>query len=345
MSANFHKQIVLALLAIMLFSTACNKTVRKLSKPGDGFLVGFYNLENLFDSINDPTINDEEFLPDSRLGWNTKKYDHKLDQMARVVAAMDSGDYPHFLGFAEVENAQALFELATHAKLHGAAYATIHVADNDPRGIEVAAIYRPEYMRVLKINTLQTSVGGEPQRHILYVKGLTGWGDTLHLFVNHWTSRYGGLDATKAARNGTASFLKSQTDSLLAVQPEANILIMGDFNDNPEDESMMEHLQALPVQKPIEATKLYNLALEPHRRNEGTLFYKSWDCFDQVIVSGSLLDKGRLRSSEMHIVKHPWMMFKNQQGVERPNRTQSNGKYFGGFSDHLPVFIRLTRNK
>lgn len=330
------------LLAIFLLVqlSGCHNGVQKLKTPNNGFVIGFYNIENLFDTINDPSINDEEFLPQSKVSWNTARYKSKLENISRVIAAMDTNSFPHVLGLAEVENKQVLDDLIAQKTLRAADYSIIHFADSDPRGIEVAALYRAAFFKPVVQKTFQPVTNGKVNRHILYLKGLTATEDTLHIFVNHWTSRYGGLEETKPARMGTAIFLKNITDSLFLVNPAANIIIVGDLNDNPEDESLVVGLDAKWPQN-IEPLALYNLSLEPHSKGEGTLYYKSWDFFDQVIVSSSLLGAGPLHVSPIEIVKKDWMLFKPREGDARPNRTMSGGKYYGGFSDHLPVVVRV----
>ncbi|KAF0131288.1 MAG: endonuclease/exonuclease/phosphatase family protein [Bacteroidetes bacterium] len=339
------RRFIVGIYAILLVGSVlfsgCQKGMQKLKKAENGFTVGFYNLENLFDTTNDPLINDEEFLPEAKVSWNSERYEQKLKNMSRVIAAMDTLSFPHILGLSEVENMQVLYDLVQTAALKKAAYAIIHVADNDPRGIEVAMLYRPEFFIPLFQKTLQPVVEGKTNRHILYVKGIMATGDTLHVFANHWTSRFGGYEETKAARNGTALFLRNSIDSLFKINPSAQIIIGGDFNDNPEDASMTEFLNTKSTQDEIRPSMLYNLALEPHKKGEGTLYYKGWDFFDQIIVSSALLSGSRLKASPIEIVKKEWMLFKPSQGEARPNRTMSGGKYYGGFSDHLPVIIRL----
>lgn len=325
---------------LFLFAS-CNRGLKELKKPDHDFLVGFYNVENLFDTINDPEINDEEFLPTSKVEWNSAKYVKKLDNIARVIASMDSLDYPHFVGLAEIENRGVLEDLVEQARVKNLGYQIIHFPDNDPRGIEVAALYRPAYFKPIATKTLRPVINNKDNRFILYVKGVIAWGDTLHLFVNHWTSRYGGLETTQSARNGAASFLRHTTDSIFSENAQANIVIVGDFNDNPNDDSMIKYLKTNALTDSYSSANLYNLSLDPFLKGDGTLFYKSWDFFDQVIVSSALIDNAGLSAGPVRIVRHKWMLYQPAQGPARPNRTMSNGKYFGGFSDHLPVIVGL----
>ena len=344
---GFIKFFVAALFAGSLLQ-ACQPKMGKLLYPDRGLTVAFYNVENLFDTINDPTINDEEFLPESKVGWNTEKYTHKLHQTARVIAAMDTLDFPHIIGFAEIENAAVINALSNEAAVKKAGYHVIHFDGNDPRGIEVAMMYRPAYFKPLYAGPVMVSEAatGKSYRHILFVKGVVATGDTLNLFINHWPSRYGGREETEGARRFVASTLKSVTDSILGIQPNSNILIMGDLNDNPTDTSLVAYLQAKNPANGIGDKGLYNLSLKPYATGEGTLYYQSWDMFDQIIVSANLIKpvKGKIKAGDQLIVKKDWMLFKGSNGIAKPNRTMSGSKYFGGFSDHLPVMVKLVRS-
>lgn len=336
------------MLAFLVLLSACSMPKKQLKKPEKNWMVAFYNVENLFDTINDPTINDEEFLPESRLNWNTEKYLHKLHQKAKVIAGMDSLELPHFIGLAEVENQAVLEDLVSEPAIAKAAYSIAHIEDDDDRGIEVAALYRADYFRLLHLQAMEItkpdSLSGK-MRHILYAKGLIYGNDTLHIFVNHWASRYGGKDKTDPKRRVSADFLRHKADSLLSFNVDANIIMIGDFNDNPDDPSMTEHLKAVSPKQPVKADGLYNLAIDPFLAGEGTLYYRSWDFFDQVIVSSALLNGKSWQVDTLKVVKHPWMLFQQKNGEFRPNRTASGGRYYGGFSDHLPVVLYLAPDK
>lgn len=334
--------LILVLFALL---SACQPKIGRLLMPENGWTFAFYNVENLFDTINDPRINDEEFLPDSKVNWNTKRYQHKLSQTSKVIAAMDTFSFPHLLGLCEIENKKVLEDLVSHANIKKAGYNIIHFEGSDDRGIETAMIYMPSFFkpvaqRPVKVFNNETKAA---YRDILYVKGFVATSDTLHVFVNHWTSRYGGREQTENARQFTGAVLKTVSDSILKAQPNSNIVILGDFNDNPTDASLAEHLCALDPENDIESGKLYNLSLQEFSAGKGTLFYDGWDMFDQVIVSGNLIEpgSGKVILHGTEIVKKDWMLFKGSNGVARPNRTMSGGRYFGGYSDHLPVLVRL----
>jgi len=313
----------------------------------NGLTVAFYNVENLFDTINDETINDEEFLPTAKGQWNTAKLNHKLENIARVIASMDTNDFPDMIGLAEIENLEVLKLLQNQKLIEDAGYELIHFADNDDRGIEVAFMFRPEFFRpIFSIpkNYIIDSMPNSNPRHIMYVKGVVATKDTIHLFINHWTSRYGGQAETVKARNAAGSFVRKMADSLFKVDLNTNIIILGDLNDNPTDESLIHHLKALPISENITSSQLYNLALNPFLAGTGTLYYKSWDFFDQVIISTNIVKPvvGKLKAGQIEIIHRDWMLYKGKDGVAKPNRTYAGSKYFGGYSDHLPVMIRLS---
>jgi len=344
-------QLLFLFVTLALGMSSCQPRTGRLLTPATGWTIGFYNVENLFDTIDTPDKNDADFLPNAEVAWNTERYNHKLNQIARVIAAMDTLSFPHVLGLCEVENIEVLRDLVANSRIRKAKYEVIHAEGSDNRGIETAILFRPDYFRPVyhrPVQVIRDNGRKVTYRHIMYVKGIVSTRDTLHIFVNHWTSRFGGRENTQDARNFNGNALKIITDSILSVQPDAGIVIVGDFNDNPEDESLFLHLGALnPDTTPTGAAKLYNLSFAPRSRGEGTLHYRGWDMFDQVIVSSSLLNPKRksLKAQEMEIVKKHWMLFQGSGGVARPDRTMSGGRYFGGFSDHLPVLVRLRQQQ
>ena len=181
-------------------------------------------------------------------------------------------------------------------------------------------------------------------RSVLYVKLLDAKKDTFHLFVNHWKSRTGGATETEPQRLENAATLKHLTDSLLSRNPKANIVIMGDFNDEPNNKSLSEVLGAQKPSPRIASTGFYNLMYERFLQGEGTLYYKDWDLFDQFIISGNLLG-GKIGKRAVilppyaYIFKPEWLLYKNKTGEMVPNRTAGSKEYFGGYSDHMPVYL------
>jgi len=224
-------------------------------------------------------------------------------------------------------------------------YKVVHFESPDRRGIDVAMLYRKESFQVDTAFPIPINFpfdANSKTRDILYVKGTFDNLDTIHLFVNHWPSRYGGYMKTKPKREYVASVLKMATDSILKINNQANIVIMGDLNDGPIEESLVEFLQAKTDTNEIKSKQLVNLlALNA---DAGTLKYQGqWDLFDQVIVSGTMLDSGtgyKVKGSEAHIFKQDFLLEDDEKYLgQKPFRTYSGFKYIGGYSDHLPVYL------
>ena len=331
----------LASFALLIVLSSCAK------KTTSSFSFAFYNVENLFDTIDDPNINDESYLPDSKVAWNTERYNHKLDNMSIVMKSIDSTGFPALFGLCEVENIDVVEDLINHTDLKNAGYNIIHKNSPDNRGIDVALLYNPNVFNPTSTRYIVPNFPNNPDlktRDILYSKGVINKKDTLHVFINHWVSRWGGQEKTEPNRIQIASIIKNITDSILNTQPLANILIAGDLNDNPTDTSIFNVLEAKEVSsKPVDKT-LYNLSLTQFKNGEGSLYYKSWDMFDQIIVSTSMLtgESGlKVTSPKQVVFKEDWMLYQPKKGPARPSRTAA-GRYYGGYSDHLPVMVRIS---
>lgn len=338
------KKIFLGLIAafsLVIFTSSCQ------TKHEAPVSVAFYNVENLFDTIDNPNTRDSDFLPTGKVAWNTERYNRKLNHIAKVISSMEQGSFPSLLGLAEVENRKVVEDLIHQKSLVKAGYAILHKDSPDERGIDVALLYRPKIFHPVETKFIRMQFPSEPDdktRDILYSKGIVYGQDTVHVFVNHWVSRYGGQEVTDSLRRYQGYFLKKICDSIMRVEPKANIVIMGDLNDDPTDFSLVHALGALkPVSNPKDGS-LYNLADIPYSEGKGSLYYKSWDLFDQIIVSASMLNGQngiKVNSDSETIFKKDWMLYKRRNGVKVPNRTMSSRSYFGGYSDHLPVMIDM----
>lgn len=318
-------------------------------KQSPEVIIAFYNVENLFDTIDDPITNDAEFLPDGKQKWDSKKYAYKLDQLSKVLSSIDTLNFPAIIGLCEVENRLVLEDLIKHSNLKDGNYSIIHKDSPDFRGIDNALIYRADFYTPIANEWINVSFPFDPDyttRDILYTSGVIYESETIHIFVNHWTSRWGGAEVTEPKRFYIANLIKTYTDKILESDPTANIIIMGDLNDNPTDKSIVEHLLAKQPETNIDNQDLYNTSTAKFLAGEGSLYYRSWDLFDQIIVSGNLLDTKQglmLQSNDINIFKPDWVLFTDNKGVNRPNRTASGSRYYGGFSDHLAVSITLKK--
>jgi hypothetical protein len=357
MKNTLTSTLLTALFFLVLIQLSAQKTNvqeprTKNQEPTNYFRIAFYNVENLFDTIDDPNTNDADFLPGSRIPWTTERYEVKLNHLAQVIAALSEQQPVAVFGMAEVENKAVLDDLVKSPALLPYRFQVIHHDSPDERGIDNAMLYDAAQFQPVSIRNIFVDLKIHPEdltRDILYVKGISkkAKGDTLHIFVNHWPSRSEGQEVSEPKRIMAAEVLKGVTDSLLAKNPQALIVIMGDLNDEPADKSVVEGLKALsPAEKP-DGNQLYNLMEPLYREGKGTLYYKDWDLFDQVIISGNFWNKSKgftYSDTKGNIFSADYLLFTNKEGISRPNRTAAKD-YYGGYSDHLPVYIDLLIQK
>lgn len=331
------KACLLVLWGTILFS--CSSVKKTLNRE---YTVVSYNIENLFDTVDDPKVPDEEFLPASEKKWDNEKYQKKLADIARVISEVNPLELPEVVGLVEVENQQVLEDLVNTGKLKGK-YAIIHEESPDYRGIDVALIYRKDAFREITHEVLPVTFPDDPEfktRDILHVTGKIK-NKTVHVFVNHWPSRIGGEDKTEAKRILAASVLKKKVDELYAADPKAQIIIMGDMNDEPANKSLME---ALGAESSDSKALLVNLMMPDDANGKGTYFYSgNWNMLDNMVVSKSVLKgKGMLVEGQKgNIFSNDWMIFTNKNGDKTPNRSYVGNKYVGGVSDHFPVYFKM----
>jgi len=316
--------------------------------------IAFYNVENLFDIYDDSLTRDEEFTPEGERYWNNRKFYTKINNIYKVIMAMSESGPPAVVGLSEIENRFVLEKLVYDTPLKNFNYKIIQFESPDRRGIDVALIYREEFFEPLYSEAIPVIFPFDTAsrtRDILWVKGKFMNTDTVSLFVNHWPSRYGGYMSTVPKRNHAAKALRTKTDSILQSNNYASILIMGDFNDGPYDESLSDVLSAQDPAKSIINNELYNLMIpEQIDWQYGSLKYQQgWNKFDMIIVSGGLLDD----TSSPHIsidggkiFQAPFLLEEDKTYLgQKPNRTYIGYKYHGGFSDHLPVYVDLIVEK
>ncbi len=330
---------------LFIFCCITASAQQKLTSD-NSFVVFSYNVENLFDTINAPDKDDEDFLPDGKQKWTSKRYLKKLEQLSKVIAAPNEKNLPAVIGLYEIENKKVVEDLAATAKLKKGKYGVVHYESPDKRGIDVAMLYRKNKFTVLSSKKLFVKLPVEPPyptRDILYVKGVAEKNDTLHFFFNHWPSRRSGEEESEKNRIAAASVLRHSVDSIFKSNPHAKIIAMGDFNDYPTNKSIYETLRAdtLPIISSAQA--LYNLCYELQKKGEGTFYYKKeWDILDQFIVSYPVMNGGGLHTHSAKILKENWMIYTNKETQEsKPNSTYGGERYYGGYSDHLPIYMEL----
>lgn len=320
-------------------------------KPG-AVRVMFYNFENLFDPENDSLTNDDEFTPTGTRFYTKSRMYHKINNIARVVFAVGQGNLPALIGACEVENRNVLEKLVRYSALKKFRYKIVHYDSPDGRGIDVALLYRPEMYKVVSSRPVPVSydsLGMRRTRDILYVKGVLAGSDTLHVFVNHWPSRYGGVQSTIEKRRIAARVLRRTTDSICAVQPSAMFLVMGDLNDDPDDPSVKEELEALFPDEvsASDGCRYVNLMRELLRANaEGTLKHQDhWNVFDQFMVPASMVNltaPWQVKAFKAFALRADFLFEADERwGGRRLFRTYSGFRYTGGYSDHLPVYLDL----
>ncbi len=334
--------ISISLFVLVSFSFSTS-SIAPEGKPKKEIVIGFYNVENLFDTINDPTIKDDEFTPGTEKDWNGQRYNKKLEDLGTVISGMDI-NLPAIIGLCEIENETVVTDLINSSSLKKGKYKIAHKDSPDERGIDVGLIYQKKFFKPNHIEAVRVDMGeGErPTRDILYVKGKLKSGDYLHVFVNHWPSRYGGAEKSEPKRILAASVLKHKIDSLLSIDKETAILCMGDFNDYPDNKSLTETLDA---GSKTANQSMINLMFDLAKTERGSYNYKEhWDFLDQIIVSPSLISGEGLSIKDASTGPkfNQEMIYTNKKtGEEKPARTYGGPNYYGGYSDHLPVATTL----
>jgi len=329
------------LLLLCLTWTNCKTptTVNKATVQEIRF--AFYNVENLFDIYDAPITKDEEFTPTGKKKWTEERYQKKLDQLSTVVADLK---FPDILGVCEVENKKVLLDWAAHRKLVDQNYHIVHFDSPDIRGIDNGLLYRKDHFTVLekaayKIDFPKEIVENYTTRDILYVKGKYR-GELLHIFVNHWPSRRGGVRESEPKRVYVASQLREKTDAIYAKDPKANILIMGDLNDETDNKSVLNTLGA-GAPDLTQTQYLYNFTQPLDAAGEGSYRYKAnWNMLDQIIVSPNLTS-GKLRAVKAYIFQPEYLNYMDKKYGKKPNKTYGGPNYYGGYSDHYPVYLEL----
>lgn len=343
------------LFAIMLAVLAPIATVAaQMPAKGDPqarykvFGVAFYNLENLFDTINANGTYDLEFSPKGAKQWDSRKYWSKINRLATAIEAMVTPTTPQgpaVIGVSEIENESVLQDLVKAAPIRSRAYRVVHHDSPDRRGVDVGLLYNPRFFRLINVTNHRLDIG-YPTRDQMCVVGMMG-GDTVAVIVNHWPSRLGGQERSSKSREAAAALSRQIADSLWQVNPGMGVVIMGDLNDDPHDKSCAEVLDARRSPEGVEPHGFYNPWWATLDKGIGTLAYKgNWNLFDQIIVSGNLLEANIPGRHKLHYWKHQVNNFdflKGDDGQRQgyPLRTFASGVWLDGYSDHFPTEIFL----
>jgi endonuclease/exonuclease/phosphatase family metal-dependent hydrolase len=317
----------------------------KKKKKSNLHTIAFYNLENLFGTIDDPNTMDDDFTPKGFKKWTPKRYKKKVFKLAKTISeiGVDSTERPPVLvGIAEVENEKAIQDLINAESLRKTAYHYVHYDSPDERGIDTGLLYHKDYFEVLfsePIALMVYNVEGERDttRDILYVHGKLN-GEEVHVFVNHWPSRRAGDKETDYKRVEAAKTIKLKMAQIEEQYVNPNYIIMGDFNDNPDSNS---------IQLLVKDSNLYNPMEKLRSPERGSANYRrSWSMFDQILVSHNFFNYEKGTHSFAHANIFDDILLTQWKGKYKgtPFRTYAGRKYIGGYSDHFPVYIQLKYN-
>ncbi len=317
--------------------------------------VAFYNVENLFDFEDDPITFDDDRTPEGKDHWTEEIYNAKLVNTAKVIAEIGSdvtGTAPALIGLCETENRRVLEDLINQESLLKNDYGIVQYESPDRRGIDVALLYQkrlfvptntkayPLYIYDNNDNTKRVYT-----RDQLLVSGMLD-GEKIHVIVNHWPSRSGGEARSRYKRNKAGELNRHIIDSLFSEDPYAKVITMGDFNDDPTNESIKEHLNAKDKKEGMELKELYNPMESMHKKGLGTLAYRDgWNLFDQMIVSTELTkeDYSSYRLYKAGIYNKTYLANPRGRYKGYPYRSFTGGGFTGGYSDHFPVYLLLIK--
>ncbi|NLP57310.1 endonuclease/exonuclease/phosphatase family protein [Lutibacter sp. B1] len=314
-------------------------------KVNHAYTIAFYNLENLFDTKDDPLTLDDDFTPEGKKHWNYKRYKKKIKRLGSVIAqlgAEKSFHTPAIVGVVEVENRNVVNDLVHSKHLEKHHYDFVHYDSPDERGIDVALLYKKELFELLSSETFTLYLESENgdrdfTRDILLVKGNLN-GELVHVIINHWPSRRDGSDITEEKRIKAAKLVLEIVGKINAETENAKIIVMGDFNDDPTSNSVKEYLVNDTFYNPME--RLINTG-------KGTLSHrKTWHLFDQIIFSKNFLTIEPNKHSFKYAEVFDKEFLKVWKGKLKgsPYRTYIGKWYKGGFSDHFPVYVYLSKN-
>lgn len=338
------------LIAVLLLGSIAAQSQKPAYKVA---ILGFYNLENLFDTVDNPIIDDQEFLPGSDKRYNTAIYNDKLGRLATVLSQMGSDispDGPAILGVSEIENDTVLNDLVKHPLIQKRGYRIVHYDSRDARGIDVGLLYNPKYFKVEASDKLFVQLPGGAKdayytRDILWVKGKLD-GETIHIYVNHWPSRRGGEERSAPARMAAAQVAKNHIDSIARADGHQKVVIMGDLNDDPISPSVAEVLKAKGKERDVREGGLFNPWMELYKNGIGTLAYQdNWNLFDQIIISHPWLSKKQdgFFFHRQFIFNKEFMMENTGRYKGYPMRTWDGNTYRGGYSDHFPTYLVMLK--
>lgn len=316
--------------------------------------IAFYNLENLFDTINDPLKFDEASPIMEMRGDIQTIYKKKVHNMARVLADIgleDTHNSPVIIGISEVENRQVIEDVINDPLLLARDYGIIHYESPDARGIDVAMLYQKKFFTPLHTSSHELKIYDDNNKKQVYTRDQllvsgTLEGDMIHVIVNHWPSRSGGEARSRPKRVAAAKLSKKLIDSLQSNDPYAKIFLMGDLNDDPTNESVKKVLNAEKDRDKVDFKGIYNPYENFYRKGLGTTAYRdAWSLFDQILISKPLLEKDftSFRFYQAGIYNKNYLVSKYGRYKGYPLRSYADGGFTDGFSDHFPVYVYVIK--
>lgn len=337
------RYIILLAAALMSVQGAC---AQNAFAEVPRHVVAFYNVEDLFDTEDDPSAADEDMLPLADRGWTEERYEAKLQSLARVVAQMgEEYGFPALIGMAEVENRAVIEDLAAQEAIAAAGYEVCYADSRDSRGIDVGFLYRPDVLHVDTFHTVEADCGYPLTRDFAVIDGRID-GERIYVVAVHLPSRRGG-EWSERQRRACVSQVRRMVDSVRAADAAVKVVVMGDMNDEPHNRSIKRDLGARG--RVDGDTHLYNPFALRRRAGRGSYSYDGrWNMLDQIIVSPNLVsgDVGGLRLCRIdgramgRVFRREWMLRDGE-----PYATYRGSDYEGGVSDHLPVYVILGREE
>ena len=350
------KKIILSLL-ILASIKSISQTQVSTKQNYKLAVVAFYNLENFYDTLDDPITSDEEFTPKGERNYNSAIYWNKVGKLASVIKKLGTDDdkYPcpdgaAFIGVAEIENDNVLNDLVRDPQIKDRNYKFVHYDSKDRRSVDVGFLYNPKYFTVLDskplfVNLPRGSKDAYYTRDVLWVKGLFD-GELVHIYVNHWPSRLGGEERSAPGRAAAALVSKKHSDSIMKADGEQKIIIMGDLNDHPTDPSLVKVLKCKSKIADVKEGGLFNPWVDLYKSGIGTLAYQdSWGLFDQIVIGSKWLNKKQdgFFFQKQFIFNREFMTENLGRYKGYPMRTWDGLSYRGGYSDHFPTYLVMLK--
>ncbi|MCL2074200.1 MAG: endonuclease/exonuclease/phosphatase family protein [Marinilabiliaceae bacterium] len=339
------------LLPILIWLSVTN-LVSQQSRVG---IVAFYNVENLYDTIDTKGINDTEFTPKGPKKWNSERYWEKIDRLSEVISKFGHHENipgAAIVGLSEVENREVVEDLVKSRRISHLNYKIVHFDSPDRRGVDVALLYQQRYFTVTNAKAVPLIVYDPKTDNRIYtrdqlvVSGIFD-GEPMHFIVNHWPARRGSGPPNGWMRNEAAKLCRSLVDSIIQIEPNAKIIIMGDLNDDPTDESLRIHLNTGDDKNRLKPDQLFNTMGNLFKNGIGSLAYRDkWNMFDQIIVTQTLIDNEQkgYKYHSSRVFNDLFLQEREGRFKGYPKRSFVGNTYKGGYSDHFPVYIVLIKN-